>query len=253
MSIRAFRFVSLFVCPIVLALASAAPAAAQAAPPPPPKVWTVAASAGIALTSGNSDTSTVNAAYDLTYDSLKKNVVKSDALYLRGKTNGDLASDRFTLNVRDNYKISGRAYVFGMNQYLRDKFKNIDYLLAPSAGLGYKVIDTPESKLDVDGGVGGVWEKNTGFDVKTSGALTLGEKLSQKLTGNTTFTQSYSGLWKTKDFGDSLHTFGVGIAASMSTRTQLKVELQDVYKNLPPLPTVKKNDLATLLAIVYKL
>lgn len=246
---RVSRCVPVCVFPVLLAMT--APAVAQT--PPPPKVWTVAASAGLALTSGNTDTSTVNAAYDLTYDSLKKNVIKSDALYLRGKNNGELAADRLNLNIRDNYRINGRAYVFGANQYLRDKFKDIDYLIAPTAGLGYKVLDTPESKLDVDGGIGGVWEKNTGFDVNSSGAITIGEKFTQKLTANTTFTQSYSGLWKTKDFGDSLHTFGIGIAAAMSTRTQLKIELLDVYKNQPPLPTIKKNDLATLLAVVYKL
>ena len=41
---------------------------AQAAPPPPPKIWTVTASAGLALTSGNSDTVSINAAYDILYD-----------------------------------------------------------------------------------------------------------------------------------------------------------------------------------------
>ena len=39
----------------------------------------------------------------------------------------------------------------------------------------------------------------------------------------------------------------------MSTRTQLKIELLDTYKNLPPLPTVQKNDVALLMAIVYKM
>ena len=40
---------------------------------------------------------------------------------------------------------------------------------------------------------------------------------------------------------------------TVSTRTQLKFEVLDVYKNNPPLPTLKKNDLATLLAVVYKI
>ncbi|MGE3509396.1 MAG: YdiY family protein [Vicinamibacterales bacterium] len=229
----------------------ASPARAQT--PPPPKPWTVAASAGLALTSGNTDTSTVNAAYDITYDSLGRNIVKTDALFLRGKTQGQLASDRLNLNVRDQYRINGRAYVFGQNQFLRDRFKDIDYLVAPTGGLGYKLLDTPESKMDIDAGVGGVWEKNAGFDISSSGAVTLGEKLQQQLTSSTTFTQSFSGLWKTKEFSDSLYTFGVGLAVSMSTRTQLKVELLDVYKNRPPLPTIKKNDLATLLAVVFKM
>ena len=39
--------------------------AQPAAPPPPPPGWAGSAGAGLALTSGNSDTSTVNAAYEL--------------------------------------------------------------------------------------------------------------------------------------------------------------------------------------------
>lgn len=236
-----------------LTLALASPARAQQTPPPPHQVWTVAASAGLALTSGNTDTSNINAAYDFTYDPLTKNIVKSDALYLRGKNNDQLAADRLNWNVRDQYRINARTYVFGQNQYLRDQFKQIEYLIAPTAGLGYKVLDTPESKLDVDAGLGVVWEKNLQLPVRSSGAVTFGEKFQQKLTPTATFTQSVAGLWKTKDFGDSLYTIGVGIAVTMSTRTQLKFEVLDVYKNEPPLPTLKKNDLATLLAVVYKI
>lgn len=237
---------------LVLSATAVSPLLAQAPPPEPHKVWKLAASLGIAATSGNADTSNLNAAYDLTYDPLTKNIVKSDALLLRGTTEGTLSADRFNWNVRDQYAINGRTYVFGQNQYLRDSFKDIDYLLAPTGGIGYKLVNTPETKLDTDLGAGGVWEKNPNAGTRSSGAITLGEKLSQKLTSTTTFTQSFGGLWKTKDFDDSLYTFGVGVAAAVSSRVQLKVELLDVYKNKPPTALVKKNDLATIVAVVFK-
>jgi putative salt-induced outer membrane protein YdiY len=144
-------------------------------------------------------------------------------------------------------------YVFGQNQYLKDQFKEIDYLVAPTGGLGYKLFDTAASKLDVDGGVGVVWEKNPGFDVDSSGAIAAGEKLVQTITSNTTLTQTFAGLWKMDDFEDALFTLGVSLAVSMSTHTQLKVEALDTFKNKPPLPTVQKNDVAVLMAIVYKM
>jgi putative salt-induced outer membrane protein YdiY len=236
---------------ILASIASAASSYAQA--PPEPKIWTVQMSAGLALTSGNTDTSTVNAAYDLVYDLQTKNVVKSDALLLRGKTEGVVSANRFGFNIRDEYKLTPRVFVFGLNQFLKDEFKNIDYLVAPTAGVGYRLFDTIATKLSVDGSAGVVWEKNPGFEVASSGALTLGEKLTQTVTATTTITQSVTGLWKTKNFDDALYTFGVGVAAAMSTRTQLKIELLDTYKNLPPLPTVQKNDVALLMSIVYKM
>jgi len=231
-------------------LLSGASAWAQA--PAEPKIWTVAASAGLALTHGNKDSSTVNAAYDLAYDPQTRNVVKSDALLIRGKTEGELTASRLGVNVRDEYKLHDGLFVFGQNQYLKDEFKNIDYLLAPTGGVGMRVFDTMQTKLTVDAGAGGVWEKNPGLDVRSSGAVVAGEKLIQTLTATTTLTQSVTALWKTKDWDDSLYTFGVGIAATISMRTQLKVELLDTYKSLPPLPTIQPNDMAVLMAIVYK-
>jgi hypothetical protein len=58
---------------------------------------------------------------------------------------------------------------------------------------------------------------------------------------------------QTKNFDDALYTFGVGVAAAMSTRTRLQIELLDTFKNVPPLPTVQKNDVTLLMAIVYKM
>ena len=72
--------------------ASAVPASAQ--PPAPPKIWTVTVSAGLALTSGNTDTSNVNAAYDIVYNPQTKNVVKSDGLFLRSTTEDELSAHR---------------------------------------------------------------------------------------------------------------------------------------------------------------
>ena len=236
---------------VLSVLLSGSSAWAQA--PAAPKIWTVNASAGLALTSGNKDTSTVNAAYDLVYDPQTRNVVKSDALLIRGKSDGELNASRFGFNVRDEYKLTDRVFLFGQNQYLQDEFKSIDYLVAPGAGVGLKILDTMQTKFAVDVGAGGVMEKNPGVEVRRSGALTASERLTQTLTATTTLTQSVAALWKTNDWDDALYTFGVGVAATISARTQLKVEVLDTYKNLPPLPSVEKNDVAVLMAIVYKM
>ena len=86
-------------------------------------------------------------------------MIKSDGLAIRGKTDGELSADRTGLNLRDEFRLNGRAYVFGQAQYLRDRFKEIDYLVAPTAGVGYKVVDSEATKLAVDVAVGGVWER----------------------------------------------------------------------------------------------
>lgn len=231
----------------------AAPADAQpAAPAEPAGPLTGTISAGWALTSGNRDTSTLNLGYELVYDPKTRNLIKSDALFLRGETEGELTAERLGFNGRDEYKLTDRAYLFAQLQFLRDRFKEIDYLWSPTGGVGYKLIAAPATTLTVDGGAGVVWEKNPGIDVRTSGALTVGEKLVHKITDTSVFTQYVTALYKTNDFDDALYVFGVSIAASVSTRTQLKFEVIDTYKNALQNPTLVKNDVAVVMALVYK-
>jgi hypothetical protein len=47
-------------------------------------------------------------------------------------------------------------------------------------------------------------------------------------------------------------TFRAGIAATMTRRSQLKVEVIDTLKTRPPTDLVQKNDVALVCAIVYK-
>jgi hypothetical protein len=108
------------------------------------------------------------------------------------------------------------------------------------------------SELSVDGGVGAVWEQNPGLDLQTDGALTVGEQFAHKLTATTEIKEKATALWKMTDFGDALYTFGVGLAASITSATQMKFEFLDTFKAEPPLPGVQKNDIALLVSFVYK-
>jgi hypothetical protein len=78
-------------------------------------------------------------------------------------------------------------------KYLRDTLKVIDELVAPTAGVGYKVVDTASTKCSTDAGLGAVWEKNPDLDVRTGMALTAGEKLERALTSTSTSKHAATG------------------------------------------------------------
>jgi putative salt-induced outer membrane protein len=213
---------------------------------------TGSAGAGLAFTAGNTETATFNAGCDLTYDPKTKNVVKADALFLRERTDGALTVNRLGFSARDQYQLGPRAFMFGQVQYLHDQFKAIDYLVAPTAGIGYKIVDAPKTTLDVDSGLGAVWEKNPGFDTRASGAVTAGEHLERKLSDTASVTERIAGLWKMSDASDALYTFGTALAARLTSRSQVKIELLDTYKAKPPTTAIKKNDIAIVFSIGYK-
>jgi putative salt-induced outer membrane protein YdiY len=240
----------------ILAVSAALPTIAVAQtttpPPPPPPGWAGSAGAGIALTSGNNDTSTVNAAYELTRDTGGAIVLRSNGLLVWGKSQGTLTNDRLSLDGRVERKLNPRTSLFGQTQYLRDSFKSIDYLVSPTVGISRLLIKDPLTEFGVDAAVGIVWEQNPGLELQTDGAVTAGQQFARKLTATTELKEKVAALWKMDDFGDALYTLGVGLAASVTTATQLKIEFLDTYKAQPPLPEVQKNDIAVLVSFVYK-
>jgi putative salt-induced outer membrane protein YdiY len=236
----------------LLAPLAAFPHVAFAQTPPPPPGWIGSASAGLALTQGNSDTSTVNAAYELKRDTGGDMVLRSNGLLVWGKSESVLTSDRLSLDGRVERRLNERTSLFGATQYLRDSFKSIDYLVSPTVGVSRVLLKNDRSELGVDGGVGVVWEQNPDLELQTDGAVTAGQQFAHQLTATTELKEKAAALWKMDDFGDALYTFGLGIAASITAGTQLKVEFLDTYKARPPLPGVKKNDIAVLVSFVYK-
>ena len=243
-----------FVTAAAFSAAFAAVAAAQdtAKPPAPPPGWTGSASAGLALTQGNSDTSNINIAFDVKRDTGSPYLFKSSALYLRGEAESELTSDRLSFDGRLERKLTDRTSLFGQAQYLRDSFKAIDYLVSPTFGVNQILVKNDRTELNADAGVGVVWEQNPGLELQTDGAVSAGQKLTHKLTATTELTEKAAALWKMDDFGDALYTFGIGLAASITAGTQMKIEFLDTYKAKPPFETVKKNDIATLVSFVYK-
>jgi putative salt-induced outer membrane protein YdiY len=234
-------------------LSPVAMAQAQAQQTPAPmKLYTGNFGGGLALTSGNTDTKNYNLTFSLTRDPKTKNVFKTEALYLRGTESDVLNLERAAVKVRDEYSLTKKVFLFAEFDYLRDPFKDIRYLLAPIGGVGYKFIDTDSTKLAISGGAGGLWEKNSDVPVKKSGSVNAGQTFFQKLSTDTTLTESVATLWKTNDFDDSLTSFRAGLTTTLYKNLELKVEFLDTYKSKPPSITIKKNDTAFIMTFLLK-
>jgi putative salt-induced outer membrane protein YdiY len=228
------------------------PAPPPPAPAPPPDDWTGTAGAGVSITSGNADTVNYNVAFDVTRDPKTRSVQKMKGLYIRGERDGELIANQLALSGRHQVDVTPRFYLFGQLDYLRDTFKRIDYLIAPTVGAGYKVVDTGTTKFSVDGGLGAVWEKNTDLDTDASVAVTAGEKLEHQLTETTALRHAATALWKADDLADGLYTVSVGVGFKISERLQFTMDLVDTFKNTPPDATTKKNDVVFVTALAAK-
>jgi len=237
---------------LTLSASPIAMAQAQQQPAAPMSIYSGSFGGGFALTSGNTDTKNFNLTFSLVRDPKTKNIFKADALYLRGSQNDLLTLHRSALKLRNEYNLSKRVFLFAELGYLRDEFKDIQYLWSPIGGIGYRLIVNDRTTLNVSAGAGGYFEKNSYVPVKKSGSVNAGQDFSHKLTPTSTLTESVSTLWKTNDFGDSLTNFRVGVASTLYKNLELKVEFLDSYKTKPPNPTIKKNDTAFLTTFLLK-
>ncbi len=231
--------------------ATAASAQTCPCPPAPTPGWHGSAGAGVALTAGNSETQTWNVNLLFVYDPLERNVVKIDGLYLKASAGDVDTADKSSLGVRDEYRL-GRAFLYGDARYQRDRFKELSFLVTPTVGAGYKLVDEENAVLAVDAGLGVAIEKLEDRDATTSGALRAGESFAWRVSDTATVNQLANAVWKLDDFGDAFYHLEAGIVAAVSSRLDLKVAgILDV-KNRPASPLLEKADEALLVSLVFK-
>ena len=234
----------------VLVFLSAAAAFCEE-PKPPEKPWNSSLGAGLAFTSGNTDTKNYNLSFTTKFDPKTKFVFKADALYLRGSSNGERTVDKATADGRGEWSLSDRTFAFAEVNYLRDPFKDIDYFVAPLVGAGYRIIKSDRRNLSVDGAAGTVIESSS-LGRTSSGALKAGENFDWALTSTSKLTQKLTGIWKTRDFADALYHFDAGVATKIAAHAELNLAYTYDYKNKPASLTVKKGDSALFAALVLK-
>jgi putative salt-induced outer membrane protein YdiY len=242
------RFSAVIFASVLLALSI--PSFGQA--PAPAKAFTGNFGFGFALTGGNTDTKSFNLSFEATRDPKTKNIIKAKGLYLRSSSQGETTADSLRLSFRDDYLLSKRLSVYGALGYLRDPFRDVSYLLNPQGGLGYKVCSSEKTAFSLSGGAGAVWEKNEGFDRRSSGTLNAGESFSYKFSDNAKLTQNLTGMWKTKEFADALYHFDIALVAAVVKKVDVKLEFMDEYKNRTPSAKIKKNDTAFITSLLYK-
>ena len=171
---------------------------------------------------------------------------------MRADNAGELTVDRTTFGARDEYAVSPLTYAFADAHFLRDKFKEIDYLVTPSVGAGHHLIKNATLDVAAEGGLGFVVEKDAGLSRETSGAVNAKQLLTWKFSPTATLGETAAGLWKTRDFGDALYHLEASLASNLTAKSQLKLSALDDYKTRPPRAGIKKNDVSLIAAIVMK-
>jgi putative salt-induced outer membrane protein len=229
---------------LAAALAAAMPGIALAGP------WTGAAEFGLAISSGNADTETLNGKVDVKRED-EKWLYSASAAALRVKSDDDLTANRYELGGKAGYKFNERLYAFGSARYDNDDFAPFEYQIIVGAGLGYFFIK--DATTELSGEVGPGWrrfqpidlvvptpppprriEQDSESDLIARAAVNFKHKLTDS-------TEIFDTLLVESGGGNTFLQNDIGVAVKISDRFALKLGHQLRRNNDAP-PGVDKTD-----------
>jgi putative salt-induced outer membrane protein YdiY len=223
--------------------------------------WTGMLDTGLSVTRGNSAT----LAYNLSAKAVRattrdKITVYSTAVYATDDTTPPNRTTAHAIRggIRGDFNLDDRLFVFGFTDFEYDQFQDLDLRNVLGGGLGYHIVKTKNTTLDVFGG--GDYEQEffsasaafpTGLTRKTGEAV-LGEELGMKLNGRTTLSEKFSLFPNVTNTGEYRFQFDANAVTKLNNWLGWQVTYSDRYLS-NPLPGLKKNDvlLSTGLRLTF--
>jgi len=217
--------------------------------------WAGGGNFGLALAKGNSDTTNLslgfNAARPTTTD---KWSITATSLYARNKTNGVSTTSANALGgtLRYDRNLAKQLFAFGLMAGSYDHAQDLDERLGPSGGLGYHVISSKVTTLDLLGGIGYTYESySTGVTNNLINA-TLGQELTHKFSANTSLVQDFYFFPNLNQSGSYRANFDFGLASKLHGALTWNLNFGDRYVS-NPVAGKKSNDvlLTTGLGLTF--
>lgn len=232
----------MFILVSVFSLASAAQDQEERERP-----YDASASVGYVGTSGNTDVTTLNTEFLMTYfdENWTHNFVFNT---LSSRQDGNARAERYFIRNKSDYALMNEdQYLYAQASYTDDRFSGFDYQAAVSVGYGQYFLRG--DGLDLQGFAGLGYRQN---DSKTTGSegeavLTLGEELDWVISETSSLTQAL-----TFEIGDkrTITTFEIGLESDIVDRISTRIAFQ--YRNNSDVPPgIKNTDTQTSISLVY--
>jgi hypothetical protein len=142
---------------------------------------------------------------------------------------GFVAAERWDTLWQSNYDVSKDLFAFGALRYSHDMFSGFQYQASATAGIGYKLIDTDATKLNLQA------------------VITAGLMYSQALTSTMTLSDKFM---VESGSSDTLLTNTLALTVKMSTKLALSLGYNTQDNSKPP-AGLKKLDSLETFNLVY--
>jgi putative salt-induced outer membrane protein YdiY len=207
--------------------------------------WSGGGTFGVALARGNSDTTNIATGFlaDRKTSTDEWNLTFAQ-LYSTNTTNNVSSQTANALGgtIRYDHNLTKRLFAFGLLTGMYDHFQDLDVRLSPNGGLGYHVIASKMTTLDVLGGFGYTYERYSTPLTNNFINASVGEELTHNFTANTSVYERLYFFPYLNDAGNYRGTFDFGISSRMYRALTWNFVFGDIY-NSAPVDGKRNNDL----------
>lgn len=209
--------------------------------------YDASASVGYVGTSGNTEITTLNTEFLLTYyDEKWTHNFRFNALSSR--ENGTGKAERYVIANKSDYALMDEdKYLYALASYTDDRFSGFDYQAIATLGYGQYLIRGNGHDLQGFAGVGYRQNDSKATGSEGEAVLTLGEEYDWVISETSSLTQAL-----TFDIGDkrTITTFEIGLESNIIDRISTKIAFQ--YRNNSDVPVgIEKTDTQTSISLVY--
>ncbi len=210
--------------------------------------WAGEGQIGASMTSGNTEDTAINVGIALNRDGLSWNHHFNGIADFQS-SDGETTREAYRVSYQLDYKISNLWYAYGLVQWERDRFAQLDRRFTESLGIGYNVLTMAPFSLVVDGGVA---LRQTQYIVPDEEESDVAGRVTAKFAWDIReglrFTEEAGGLFgatTTTLFSRSAVT--IALIGALSARASFDVN----YESEPP-PGAESTDTITRFALVYR-
>ncbi len=215
--------------------------------------WTGGANFGFALTAGNSETENlalaVNAARTGLNDKLS---IYTNSVYATNNASGATPSTTANViqgGVRYDHNLTPRVFAFVGADFMADQLQSLNIRSVFGGGLGYHLIQTPKTTLDLLAGANFTHENydnfvngiHMGTYSNNFAAGTFGEELTRALGKSTVVTEKGYIFPDFNDFSQYRAAFNLGTVTKINKWFGWQNSFGDIYVTNPPVGK-KTND-----------
>ena len=211
-----------------------------------PKGLSANAEFGMILTSGNSDSSSINGKLSVEND-LDKWLHSGKLSAVKTESENITSAERYLLKLKSNYKLGSDEFLFGGLNHDVDEFSGYDYQTSVIAGYGRKLHESDTYKLSIEIGPGYRTSKLKAGGDDSEGILHLGAN-SQYIINQATHIDGTLSI----DTGSDQTITELDLSYVNKLNSSLAVKLGYNLRNSSDVPVnSKKTDTITTVSLIY--